>query len=109
MAGYDADWIEEVRRSLQDQRLRALECIAQVGLRLGSAELPAATRAARSLVASAPFRESGYVYLMEALAAGSNVAEALRVYERLRCVLRDELGIAPGDEVAALHKRLLAR
>ncbi len=109
MAGYDADWIEEKRRSLEDQRLRALECIAQVGLRLGSAELPAATRAARSLVDAAPYRESGHLYLMEALAAESNVAEALRVYERLRCLLRDELGIAPGDQVAALHKRLLER
>ena len=33
--------------------------------------------------------------LMQALAARGNVAEALRVYERARTVLRDELGIPP--------------
>ena len=45
---------------------------------------------------------------MEALAAQGNVAEALRVHERLRALLRDELGIAPGAEVRALHERLLS-
>ena len=35
---------------------------------------------------------------MEALAAQGNTAEALRVYDDLRCRLRDELGTAPGAE-----------
>ena len=33
---------------------------------------------------------------MAALAAGGNVAEALRAYEDLRVRLREELGAAPG-------------
>ena len=44
---------------------------------------------------------------MEALAGRGNVAEALRAYEELRVLLRDELGTAPGAEVQALHRRLL--
>jgi DNA-binding SARP family transcriptional activator len=44
---------------------------------------------------------------METLAARGNVAEALVVYDRLRRLLRDELGIAPGRAVQELHKRLL--
>jgi DNA-binding SARP family transcriptional activator len=44
---------------------------------------------------------------MEALEARGETAEALRVYERLRLQLRDELGIAPSAETQALHRRLL--
>ena len=45
---------------------------------------------------------------METLGASGNVAEALQVYEELRCLLRDELGVTPAPEVQALHQRLLA-
>ena len=34
-------------------------------------------------------------------------AEALRVYDRLRVLLRDELGIAPSPEVQSVYRRLL--
>lgn len=107
MAGYEGEWIDERRRELEDVKLRALECIAQTGLALGGVELPAAERAARSLVELAPYRESGYRFLMETLEASSNVAEALRAYDRLRCLLRDELGVGPSAQVQAVHRRLL--
>ena len=45
---------------------------------------------------------------MRALAEQGNAAEALRVYERLRMVLRDELGASPGAETQRLHRQLLA-
>ena len=52
-------------------------------------------RAARTLIETEPYRESGYVLLMAALEAQGNVAEGLRVFERLRTLLRDELGTRP--------------
>ena len=55
----------------------------------------------------APYRESGHRLLMEALAGRGNVAEALRAYERLRVLLREELGIAPSATVQGVHQRLL--
>jgi two-component SAPR family response regulator len=55
----------------------------------------------------APYRESGHRLLMEALQRRGNVAEALRAYERLRVLLREELGIAPSPTVQAVHRRLL--
>jgi DNA-binding SARP family transcriptional activator len=44
---------------------------------------------------------------MEALERRGNVAEALRAYERLRVLLRDELGIAPSPAIQAVHRQLL--
>ena len=108
LPGYEARWIDAVRRDLEDVRLRALECVAAAGLGMGGPEAAAAERSGRRLIELAPFRESGYRFLMEALAAQGNVAEALRVHERLRALLRDELGIAPGAELRALHERLLS-
>ena len=107
MTGFDVPWVFEIRRHLDDVRLRAHECVAAIGLGLGGPELASAERSARALVATAPFRETGYGFLMEALAARGNVAEALVVYDRLRRLLRDELGIAPGQAVQELHRRLL--
>ncbi|MGH3024250.1 MAG: AfsR/SARP family transcriptional regulator [Gaiellaceae bacterium] len=107
LPGYDAPWIEERRRWLEDVRLRALECVGTAGLHMGGTELAAAERAGRALVAAAPFRESGHRLLMEALAVQDNGAEALRVYDRLRVLLREELAVAPGAATQQLHRRLL--
>jgi DNA-binding SARP family transcriptional activator len=57
--------------------------------------------------AAAPYRESGYRFLMQALADEGNAAEALRVYEELRARLRDELGAAPSAPTRAVHRDLL--
>jgi DNA-binding SARP family transcriptional activator/tetratricopeptide (TPR) repeat protein len=107
LAGFDATWVEEVRRELAELQSRSRESIARAGIGLGGSELAGAERSARELVRTAPFRESGYVLLMRALVASGNTAEAMRAYERLRRVLREELGTAPGAEIQALHRRLL--
>jgi DNA-binding SARP family transcriptional activator/DNA-binding CsgD family transcriptional regulator len=107
LPGLEADWIEDRRRELADLRVEALEAAASAGAALGGADLAGAERAARAAVEAAPFRESARLALMEVLRAGGNVAEALRVYEDLRVVLRDELGTTPGARVMALHERLL--
>src|ERR1035441_7474112 len=44
---------------------------------------------------------------MEALEAQGNVAEALRVFEGLRALLREELGITPSPDAIAAHERLV--
>lgn len=107
LPGHDAPWIEQERRALEDIRMRALECVATSGLGLGGGELAAAERAGRALVASWPFHESGYAALMDALDARGNVAEALILYEQLRCLLRDELGISPSAPMQRRHSELL--
>jgi SARP family transcriptional regulator, regulator of embCAB operon len=44
---------------------------------------------------------------MEAFARQGNIAEALRVYESLRGLLREALGAAPSPSVQQMHERLL--
>jgi len=100
-------WIEERRRELEGTHLRSLELAAQASLGIGGGELDTAERTARSLVRHAPFRESGYRYLMQVLELRENRAEALQVYEELRQLLRNELGISPSPATQDLHRRLL--
>jgi len=54
-----------------------------------------------------PFRESGYRRLMEAHVAAGNRGEALRVYERCRRLLAEELGAYPSPETDAIYRSLL--
>jgi len=104
----ETSWAEAWRRRMEDVRLRALECYAQTCLELGGTELPGAERAGRELVEVAPLRESGHLLLMRTLAARGNLAEALATYERLRVLLRDELGVSPGPAVQDEYARLLS-
>ena len=107
LPGSQARWLEPCRRELEDLRLRALEVIGRAGLQLGGTQLASVERAARTLIEAEPYRESGYVLLMEALAAEGNVAEAVRVFDRLRRLLREELGTTPSPDAIELHGRLL--
>jgi len=104
---YDRPWLDEWRRRLDHIRLSGLECVAAASLGLGGPELPQATICARRLVELAPFRESGYRILMESLERSGNGAEGLRVYDRLRIMLRDELGVPPSSSVQDVYRRLL--
>ena len=103
----ELSWVADVRRTLEDLRLRAMEAYARAALGIGGTELPAAIRVGRLLVESEPYRESGYQLLMEGLAREGNKAEGLRVYEKLRRRLRDELGVSPSAPLQELHRRLL--
>ncbi len=107
LPGAQAPWLEAHRTDLRDLYLRSLEVIGAAGMRLGGSQLASAERAASSLIDAEPYRESGYALLMQALAAQGNVAEALRSFERLRTLLRDELGTVPSPETLAIHAQLL--
>lgn len=107
LPGAHANWLEPHRRELADLRLEALEVIGRAGLRLGGGQLGSVERAARALIESEPYRESGYTLLMQSQALRGNVAEAVRVFDQLRILLREELGTTPSAEAIAAHEQLL--
>lgn len=100
----EGPWIEQQRRSLRAAQVRALDCLAEVHEWNG--EHPLALRAAREAVELEPYRESGYRRLMRLHEQAGDTAEALRVFERLAAVLEADLHTSPGQETAAIAKRL---
>jgi predicted ATPase/DNA-binding SARP family transcriptional activator len=90
---------------LERLRLAALEDRFDAELRLGhGADL---VTELTDLVAANPVRERLVAALMRALVASGRDAEALRVYQRTREALADELGVDPAPELSALHVALL--
>ena len=106
LPGEDGSWVEEKRRELASIRRRALSCLADAYLQSGQ-ETEAAKWAEESLALD-PFRETAYRRLMTAYAAAGDRAEALRVYDRCRRLLADELGAYPSPETESLYRELLA-
>jgi YVTN family beta-propeller protein len=105
LPGEEGAWVEEKRRELADVRLRALSALADACLRSGDA--PDAVNWAEQSIALEPFRETGYRCLMKAHVAAGNRAEALRVYERCRQLLAEELGTYPSPETESIYRELL--
>jgi SARP family transcriptional regulator, regulator of embCAB operon len=105
LPGEEGRWIEDKRGDLREALVRALECLAEAHRLVG--EPRGAVRAAEELVELEPYRERGYRLLMKAQSAAGNDAEALRVYERCRQLLADELGAYPSPETESIYRGLL--
>src|SRR5262249_9863567 len=103
--GGEGEWVERQRRELVAVRTRALVSLSEASLRLGDAG--AAVRWAEQMIAAEPFSETGYRPLMEAQAGAGHRAEALRVYERCRRLLAEELGADPSPETESVYRELL--
>jgi DNA-binding SARP family transcriptional activator len=96
--------VQEVQR-LAEERLSALERLMDVELSLGRhtdliAELYALTEENR-------LRERFWGQLMLALYRADRQADALSAYRKVSNLLREELGIDPGEGLRELHQRIL--
>jgi peptide/nickel transport system substrate-binding protein len=105
LAGDAGVWVEAKRRELADIADEALACCVDASLAAGRPGEGA--RLAEEAIALQPFRESGYRRLMQAHVAAGNRAEALRVYDRCRRLLSEELGAYPSPETEAIFRDLL--
>jgi predicted ATPase/class 3 adenylate cyclase/DNA-binding winged helix-turn-helix (wHTH) protein len=92
---------------LDELRLLAIEERADAKLSLG--EHSELVGELESLVSAHPYRERVWGQLMLALYRTGRQAEALRAYTRLRELLADGLGIAPGTELRDLEQAILAQ
>ena len=107
LPGLSTPWLEDRRRELVDLTVALLETAGRAALALRGEHLPQAERYGRELIDREPYRESGYALLMEIHESRGNVAEALRVFDDLRTLLREELGLTPAPVLSALADRLL--
>jgi DNA-binding SARP family transcriptional activator len=103
--GASGPWIDEQRRAVAALFVRALEIESEALSVRGDHE--GAVEAALRGVAAEPYRESAHRALIRAAAAAGNKAEALRLYERCRVLLADELGVDPSPATQAVHMAVL--
>jgi SARP family transcriptional regulator, regulator of embCAB operon len=96
LPGEEGPWLDRERDRLREGQVRALQVVASAWAERGHGV--AAVRAARNAIALAPFRESLHRTLIRAYVVAGDRAEAVRSYERLRVMLREELGIDPAPE-----------
>jgi DNA-binding SARP family transcriptional activator len=91
-------------------RLEELRLMSYEGLldsRLGVGEHQQLIAMSEDLVSDYPFRERLWGQLMIALYRSGRQADALRAYQRLRTMLRDELGLEPTTAMASLESAIL--
>lgn len=105
LPGEDLHWVEVLRLRLRERGVRALDLLVRVYGREGDHSLAVAV--GRDLVALEPYREASHRLLMRAHQASGDRAEAVRVHQRLRALLSDELGIDPAPETTALYLDIL--
>jgi DNA-binding SARP family transcriptional activator len=105
LPGDDAPWLDEWRSQLRSTLVRSLDVMVEVLDRTGRAD--EAVRSAEELIELEPLRERGYVQLMRVHHRHGERAQALRVYERCRARLADELGVDPAPETEAAYLEIL--
>ena len=89
---YD-EWVLIEQERVRQVRLRALEALS---LRLSAAgRFAEAVEAALAAVNIEPLRESAHRALIGVHLAEGNLGEGFRQYERMRLLLRDEIGVEP--------------
>jgi len=93
---------DELRRAFESALLAAGRLQAAAGRH------QAAAAAFRKAVAHEPLNESAHRELMNCWVRLGETARAVRHYEELVGVLRDQVGVAPAAETEALYRRLLA-
>lgn len=98
--GEDADWILIERERLQALDIQVLSRLADLQTRLGLYD--DAIASTRRVLRIDPFRETAHNDLLILLALNGERASALRHYERMRALLRQELNLPPPAEAAGM-------
>ena len=93
----------------RDELRRAFESalLATGRMQVAAGRHQAAAAAFRRAVAHEPLNESAHRELMNCWARLGETARAVRHYEELAGVLREQVGVAPAAETEALYRRLL--
>ncbi len=107
LPGYYEEWIAGERERLNDAYLGALRRLCQLLPSMGSSD--AAIDYAHRAVIAAPFHEETHVALMKLYAATGRLGDALRQYDHLEQVLRDELNEIPAESTRAFAETIISQ
>ncbi|MFC7534398.1 BTAD domain-containing putative transcriptional regulator [Actinoplanes sp. GCM10030250] len=100
-----AEWAEPVRVEVQEAAVNALLKHSVAVLEVDAAR---SLRLAQEVIELNPFLESGHRVAMTAAIALDRQDDALRIFERCRHLLDEELGVAPSAELVRLQRSVLA-
>ncbi|MGD0239747.1 MAG: BTAD domain-containing putative transcriptional regulator, partial [Streptosporangiaceae bacterium] len=114
IAAYGGDFLDGMATGewalvRRDELRRAFESALLAAGRLHTAagRQQAAAAVFRRAVAHEPLNESAHRELMSSWVALGETARAVRHYEELAALLREQVGVAPAPETEALYRRLL--
>jgi DNA-binding SARP family transcriptional activator len=100
LPGWYDDWVIMDRERLRHRYLRRMEEAATAAIDEG--RLNAALDLALAAAAADPLRESAHRLVIRALLADGNVDAARRHFAFVQDILREQLGLAPSAQLAAL-------
>ena len=103
----EQEWARVEAARLEELRLLAVERRAEAALALGRAA--ESVPDLQSHVAGHPLREDGWRLLALALYRAGRQGDALHTLRRARDVLRDELGVDPGENLRRLESDVLTQ
>jgi DNA-binding SARP family transcriptional activator len=95
----------EFGRRLTELRSAALTARLSAGIRIGRSGWAIAE--GEALVAETPFDEGRWALLIEAFETAGRRGDALGAIDRARVMLREHMGIDPGETIAGIEQRIL--
>jgi DNA-binding SARP family transcriptional activator len=104
--GDDGDWVLQERERLHCLFVRTTLELMRVTARRGQYER--ALEYGRRILASDPLRESVQCDVMVLLVLNGQRAEAIHAYQRLKSVLKSDLGVDPMPDTKRLHQEILS-
>ncbi|MBI5285725.1 MAG: tetratricopeptide repeat protein [Chloroflexi bacterium] len=107
LASTYSEWVDPVRRELEDRYIEALNELAARKLREGTFE--EALTLFKALEAVDPYSEAAAIGVMRCHLSLNDGASAARHYRRFRQLLKDELDEEPSERLGELYREAAAR
>jgi DNA-binding SARP family transcriptional activator len=104
--GDDADWVLQERERLHGLYVRTVRELMRIAAR--DRQYERALDYGRKILAVDPFRESVQREVMLLLVMDGQRANAIRAYQSLRRLLKNELGIDPMPDTKSLHESIVS-
>ncbi|GAA2597775.1 hypothetical protein GCM10010399_30550 [Dactylosporangium fulvum] len=103
----DVSALRDFAEQLDERRNSVYEHWLELEIKLGRHSM--LTGELYGLIAEKPIWENLYFYLMIALYRSGRISECLEIYNRVRRILIEELGMEPSSRLQNLHHAVLSR